>query len=114
MENGAGNKRWKRFLRRFVPRETLRLKSLDWHRRAAGKLRIAHAKIAGRILRYTFVAGVSGMRHMADGMHSHAALSEQQGKSQQKSVNGTAHAGYSIHFPPSPKPGFRLAGSNSK
>ncbi len=70
------------YLWRFMPGEALRLQSLNLQRRAARELRIAHAKIAGRILRHTFITSVTCVRHMADGMRSHAALSEQQGKSQ--------------------------------
>ncbi len=71
--------------------------------RAASKLRIARAKLAGCVRGQALVAAVLFKHDMAGGMRSPSGLREQEGENQQKCVQDAAHA-IILHMPTKTRP----------
>jgi hypothetical protein len=75
-----------------LPCKTVRHGQGIRQRRRARKLSIAGAKIARLLMRKSaIVIGMPGCRHMADGMHRHASLREQESKNQQEGMQKARH-----------------------
>lgn len=91
VDDGPGRLHCGMRFRHFVACGAIRQGRRDGHGRGAGKLGIAHAKIAGHMRRHALFTAVALGRQMGNGVRAQPCLAEQESEYQQEGMQGATH-----------------------